>query len=197
MNNDLMLVPRELVIKMWDHFSFTDPSGETTGKLKELLAAPAAQAVSSELESELPAGLSWDQAPANAVALIGGKIDEQHPERKLFVWVPALDQQATGVLAAPFDHRPAGSPQSAALGSPYSQWVVLAKRPTAECAICRDLGDQCLECEEAEFVAWADRHFASVDYRKTDSGVYIQDWMCHAFAAWQARGALIRKPATP
>jgi len=58
-----------------------------------------------------------------------------------------------------------------------------------ECAICRDLGDQCLECEESEFVAWADQHFASADYRKTHSGVYIKDWMRHAFAAWQARAS--------
>lgn len=62
----------------------------------------------------------------------------------------------------------------------------------ADCAICKDLGDQCMECEEAEFCEWADRHFASADYRKTDAGVYIQDWMRHAFAAWQARGVLKR-----
>ncbi|MBV4512681.1 hypothetical protein HU730_021825 [Pseudomonas sp. SWRI22] len=55
------------------------------------------------------------------------------------------------------------------------------------CAICLDLGDQCLECEEAAFVSWANRHFASADYRKTNAGVYIQDWMRSAFAAWQAR----------
>lgn len=60
----------------------------------------------------------------------------------------------------------------------------------AECAICRDLGDQCLECEEAEFREWAERHFASADFRKTAAGVFIQDWMRHAFAAWQARAAL-------
>lgn len=80
----------------------------------------------------LPDGLSWDQAPANAVALIGGKIDDLHPERKLFVWVPELDQQTMGVLAVSFDHRPAGSPQGAALDSPNSQWVVLAKRPDGQ-----------------------------------------------------------------
>lgn len=60
----------------------------------------------------------------------------------------------------------------------------------AECAICLDLGDQCLECEEAEFREWAERHFASADFRKTAAGVFIQDWMRHAFAAWQARAAL-------
>ncbi|MCV4285043.1 DUF4406 domain-containing protein [Pseudomonas capsici] len=80
-------------------------------------------------EYELPGGLSWDQAPSNAVALIGGKIDEQKPERQLFVWVSELGQQTMGVLAAPFDQRPTGSPQSAALDSPNSQWVVLARRP--------------------------------------------------------------------
>lgn len=64
----------------------------------------------------------------------------------------------------------------------------------AECAICRDLGNQCLECEETEFREWADRHFAAADYRKTASGVFIQDWMRHAFAAWQARGNLEGKP---
>lgn len=58
-----------------------------------------------------------------------------------------------------------------------------------KCAICNELGDQCMECEESGFVAWADRYFASVDYRKTAAGVYIQDWMRHAFAAWQARRA--------
>ncbi|SDJ40472.1 hypothetical protein [Pseudomonas abietaniphila] len=56
------------------------------------------------------------------------------------------------------------------------------------CAICADLGDQCVTCEEAEFSAWADRHFASADYRQTSAGVFIQDWMRHSFAAWQARG---------
>ncbi|WP_095067837.1 DUF4406 domain-containing protein [Pseudomonas sp. Irchel 3A18] len=91
-----------------------------------------AHGVTVQSEQELPDGLSWDQAPANAVALIGGKIDDLHPERKLFVWVPELDQQTMGVLAAPFDSRPTGSPQSAALDSPNSQWVVLAKRPAVQ-----------------------------------------------------------------
>lgn len=76
------------------------------------------------------------------------------------------------------------------LGPLYTQ----ADPAEVVCAICRDLGDQCLECEEAEFVAWADKHFASADYRKTHAGVYIQEWMRHAFAAWQARAALGRKP---
>ncbi|HEJ1056169.1 TPA: hypothetical protein SLP05_003762 [Pseudomonas putida] len=61
------------------------------------------------------------------------------------------------------------------------------------CAICRDLGNQCMECEEGEFREWADRHFAASDYRKTDAGVFIQDWMRHAYAAWCARAALARK----
>lgn len=72
----------------------------------------------------------------------------------------------------------------------YEAMVAAAPARPVECAICRDLGDQCLECEEAEFVEWADKHFAYADYRKTHAGVYIQDWMRHAFAAWQARGAL-------
>lgn len=62
-----------------------------------------------------------------------------------------------------------------------------------DCAICRDLGSQCMECEEGEFREWADRHFAAADYRKTDAGVFIQDWMRHAYAAWCARGALSGK----
>lgn len=75
------------------------------------------------------------------------------------------------------------------------EFLEASAEPSAlvECAICRDLGDQCLECEEAEFVTWADKHFASADYRKTDAGVYIKDWMRHAFAAWQARGAVAGK----
>ncbi|WP_145182362.1 hypothetical protein [Pseudomonas sp. URMO17WK12:I11] len=60
-------------------------------------------------------------------------------------------------------------------------------------AICRDLGNQCMECEEGEFREWADRHFAAADYRKTDAGVFIQDWMRHAYGAWCARGAAIYK----
>lgn len=64
-----------------------------------------------------------------------------------------------------------------------------------DCAICRDLGDQCVECEEGEFREWADRHFAAADYRKTDAGVFIRDWMRHAYAAWCARAALARKPS--
>ncbi|MCK2118533.1 Lar family restriction alleviation protein [Pseudomonas juntendi] len=62
-----------------------------------------------------------------------------------------------------------------------------------DCAICRDLGDQCMECEESDFREWADRHFAAADYRKTDAGVFIQDWMRHAYGAWCARGALVRQ----
>ncbi|MCO7595006.1 MULTISPECIES: hypothetical protein [Pseudomonas] len=62
-----------------------------------------------------------------------------------------------------------------------------------DCAICRDLGNQCMECEEGEFREWADRHFAAADYRKTDAGVFIQDWMRHAYGAWCARGALVRQ----
>ena len=62
-----------------------------------------------------------------------------------------------------------------------------------DCAICRGLGNQCMECEEREFREWADRHFAAADYRKTDAGVFIQDWMRHAYSAWCARGALGRK----
>ncbi|MFB4400503.1 hypothetical protein [Pseudomonas inefficax] len=69
-----------------------------------------------------------------------------------------------------------------------------ASTEPVECAICRDLGDQCMGCEEADFVTWADRHFAAADYRKTAAGVYIHDWMRHSFAAWQARGNLERKP---
>ncbi|MCT8191304.1 hypothetical protein KY382_24385 [Pseudomonas monteilii] len=62
-----------------------------------------------------------------------------------------------------------------------------------DCAICRDLGNQCMECEEGEFRQWADRHFAAADYRKTDAGVFIQDWMRHSYGAWCARGALASK----
>jgi hypothetical protein len=50
-----------------------------------------------------------------------------------------------------------------------------------------------MECEEGEFREWADRHFAAADYRKTDAGVFIQDWMRHAYSAWCARGALASK----
>lgn len=61
---------------------------------------------------------------------------------------------------------------------------------TAPCAICLDIGAQCLECEEAGFRDWAERYFAKADYRKTSAGVFIQDWMRHAYSAWCARGAL-------
>lgn len=69
---------------------------------------------------------------------------------------------------------------------------VKTSAPT-DCAICRDLGSQCDECEEGEFREWADRHFAAADYRKNDAGVFIQDWMRHSYGAWCARGALARK----
>lgn len=69
---------------------------------------------------------------------------------------------------------------------------VKTSAPT-DCAICRDLGNQCMECEEGEFREWADRHFAAADYRKTDAGVFIQDWMRHSYGAWCARGAIARK----
>ncbi len=67
-------------------------------------------------------------------------------------------------------------------------------RAPSDCAICRDLGSQCMECEEGEFRKWADRHFAAADYRKTDAGVFIQDWMRHSYSAWCARGTLGSKP---
>ncbi|QDC04738.1 DUF3450 domain-containing protein [Pseudomonas sp. SWI7] len=72
---------------------------------------------------------------------------------------------------------------------------VASAEPSApnECAICRDLGNQCMECEEGEFREWADRPFAAADYRKTDAGVFIQDWMRHAYGAWCARGVLTSK----
>lgn len=84
-----------------------------------------------------------------------------------------------------------------------AEWVLAVQaalsasaEPSApkDCAICRDLGNQCMECEEGEFREWADRHFAAADYRKTDAGVFIQDWMRHAYGAWCARAALERKP---
>ncbi|MEE1922648.1 hypothetical protein V0R50_10370 [Pseudomonas sp. 148P] len=74
------------------------------------------------------------------------------------------------------------------------QELTSSAEPSAvECATCLDVGSQCMECEEAEFRELADRHFASADYRKTDAGVFIQDWMRHAYGAWCARGALDRK----
>lgn len=49
--------------------------------------------------------------------------------------------------------------------------------------------------DEAEaFVAWADGYFAAPDYSVTASGAFVKDWMRCAFAAWQARAALERKP---
>lgn len=81
------------------------------------------------------------------------------------------------------DHYLCGSPEPA----PANKRAAQPQGEPVACAICLDLGDQCLECEEAAFVSWANRHFASADYRKTNAGVYIQDWMRHAFAAWQAR----------
>lgn len=62
-----------------------------------------------------------------------------------------------------------------------------------KCAICKDLGDQCLDCEEAEFREWADRNFASPDYRKTSAGVFTKDWVRYSYQAWCARAALERK----
>ncbi len=79
--------------------------------------------------------------------------------------------------------------------SKIEEFLSASAEPSApnDCAICRDLGSQCMECEESEFREWADRHFAAADYRKTDAGVFIQDWMRHAYGAWCARGALASK----
>ncbi|MBV4514997.1 hypothetical protein [Pseudomonas kurunegalensis] len=81
------------------------------------------------------------------------------------------------------------------IGERIREVLSASAEPSApnDCAICRDLGNQCMECEEAEFRQWADRHFAAADYRKTDAGVFIQDWMRHAYGAWCARGALTSK----
>jgi hypothetical protein len=62
-----------------------------------------------------------------------------------------------------------------------------------ECAICLSLGDQCVTCEESEFKAWAEKHFASPDYSQTSAGVFIKDWMRHSFAAWQARSKVVTR----
>lgn len=78
----------------------------------------------------------------------------------------------------------------------YNAMLASAPVPPAGdvgCAICLSLGDQCLTCEESEFKAWAEKHFASPDYSQTSAGVYIKDWMRHSFAAWQARSREITR----
>lgn len=95
----------------------------------ERLDRLAAKATDLAPEEGLPEGLSWEDAPADAIALIGGKNDDDDPSRRLLVWVPELGRTTKGVLAVAFDCRPAGSPQNAALDSPSSMWTVLAHRP--------------------------------------------------------------------
>jgi len=95
----------------------------------ERLDRAAAKATDLVPEEGLPEGLSWEDAPADAIALIGGKNDDDDPSRRLLVWVPELGRTTTGVLALAFDSRPAGSPQNAALDSPNSMWTVVATRP--------------------------------------------------------------------
>lgn len=110
-----------------------DPDGEEAIDWWNSRAQPAKSAACAKSQvGVLPADLNWDRAPPRALALIGGKIDDLHPDRKLFVWVSDTGRQTMGVLALPFDGRPAGSQQSAALDSLNSGWVVLATRPAAQ-----------------------------------------------------------------
>jgi hypothetical protein len=98
-------------------------------ELSKGLADAAMLQAGFEPAGELPHGLTWDVAPADAIALIAGTTSTEDPERRLLVWVPELDCATTGVLAVEFDRRPAGSSQTAALDSPQSMWTVIAKRP--------------------------------------------------------------------
>lgn len=130
-------------------------------------------------------------------------LDEQNAllreiaEDLLFV-APSYRQKAQLLLSVNADPSAptCGHAACTSLGEPHpfcDSSRSLEQSAPIKCAICHDLGDQCMECEEADFVTWADRHFAAADYRKTAAGVYIQDWMRHSFAAWQARGNLERK----
>ena len=98
-------------------------------ELSKGLAEAAMLQAGFEPVEELPHGLTWDVAPADAIALITGTTSTEDPDRRILVWVPELDRATTGVLAVEFDRRPAGSPQTAALDSPQSMWTVIAKRP--------------------------------------------------------------------
>lgn len=82
-------------------------------------------------EHYLPEGLSWDEAPADAIALVASAADEGDP---LYVWVPALAGYVNGVVAKAFGSQDAGAHQGCELSHPSSVWRIVAKRPEAVAA---------------------------------------------------------------
>lgn len=78
-------------------------------------------------ESQLPDGLTWAAAPPWANGLVSNSVDAY--DARQLVWVPDLVGQVFGQNAMDFRHMKRGSGQSCSLGSPGSQWVILATRP--------------------------------------------------------------------
>lgn len=78
-------------------------------------------------EHYLPEGLSWDDAPTDAIALVAGDgaVDT------LYVWVPALEGYVRGRVAVAFDGQAVGSYQGCELDHPASVWRIVARRPEA------------------------------------------------------------------
>jgi len=83
-------------------------------------------------EHYLPEGLSWDEAPADAIALVSG--DGKLDDTNMYVWVPAVEGRVLGLLARAFNGRDRGSAQGCDLSHPGSVWRIVARRPEAVAA---------------------------------------------------------------
>lgn len=163
-------------------------------EIERLDRAAATKGTDLAPEEGLPDGLSWESAPADAIALIGGKNDDNDPARRLLVWVPDLGRATKGVLAVAFDGRPAGSPQNAALDSPNSMWTVLAHRPAllAEAAMLQ-AGIDPAPAEEVWFPHKAERpcpfdrpDLAMVDIRFRDGSEKVGGLACNYTWFWRS-----------
>lgn len=83
-------------------------------------------------ESQLPDGLAWSAAPPWANGLVSTSVDAF--DMRQLVWVPAVVGDVYGMNAQDFRHMKRGSGQSCSLGSPGSQWVIIATRPPGSAA---------------------------------------------------------------
>lgn len=79
----------------------------------------------------LPLGLSWEDAPDWAVALIEGDAQNTEVKERSLVWVSELNKSTTGVLAIDFGTRKAGDQQPVDMVPDHHSWTVVATRPVA------------------------------------------------------------------
>lgn len=77
----------------------------------------------------LPMGLTWEQAPEWATALVEADADNTSIPDRVLIWVPAINQSVDGELAIESMGRKAGKRQHVTMDHPASVWTVVATRP--------------------------------------------------------------------